>query len=188
MAFGLPASGSTVDATTSGFDCGGTSVAGPGLWHTVIGTGERLRATTGSSNTNFDTQLSIYSGTCDSLTCVDGNDDISLGMSTESLVIWNSIRGAQYFILVHGYSGATGNFELTVTQILPPLNDNCEDAETITGFGIPVLGSTVGATKSGSACSGTSVSAPGVWFTVVVGTGERLRATTVAPTRTTTPS
>ena len=104
-----------------------------------------------------------------------GNDDS--GIDSQSLVAWNSVRGVQYFVLVHGYSGDTGNFELMVTQLLPPPNDNCEDAETVTTFGLPISGSTVDATKSGLSCNGTSVSAPGVWYTVV-GTGERLRATT----------
>jgi hypothetical protein len=169
---GLPISGSTVAATKSGLSCNGTSVSAPGVWYTLNGTGDRIGATTSSSNTNFDTKINVYSGICDELTCVDGNDDDAT--SLHSLVKWNSIRGAQYFILVHGYG--TGNFELTVTQLFPPPNDDCKNAETVT-FGLPVSGSTVAATKSGFDCNGISVSAPGVWYTVV-GTGDRLRATT----------
>ena len=46
-----------------------------------------------------------------------GNDDISNGVNLESLVDWNSVNGVQYYVLVHGYEGATGNFEVAVRTL-----------------------------------------------------------------------
>lgn len=43
-------------------------------------------------------------------------------------VLWESEVGTTYNILVHGFSGQVGEFELFFAQIERPPNDACEDA------------------------------------------------------------
>jgi hypothetical protein len=45
-------------------------------------------------------------------------------------------------------------------------NDDCTDADTITA-GVPMSGTTIGATFDGLDECGTAITAPGVWYTIV---------------------
>jgi hypothetical protein len=74
-----------------------------------------------SNKTNFDTQLSIYSGPCGELKCVVGNNDseeeecCDLQNNTNTLcsvMRWLTIENTTSQILVHG--SKTGKFELIV--------------------------------------------------------------------------
>lgn len=49
-----------------------TNVTSPTVWYSLLGTGEITQI---SVFADFDVQVSIYSGECDSLTCVFTNDD-----------------------------------------------------------------------------------------------------------------
>jgi hypothetical protein len=84
----------------------------------VRGNGLQLQASLCGGAT-YDTRLSIFEGECpdgnmESLICVDGNDDFC---GIESLVTWLSEDGKLYYILVHGYLQATGDFALSVSSI-----------------------------------------------------------------------
>ncbi|MHC4318212.1 MAG: proprotein convertase P-domain-containing protein [Planctomycetota bacterium] len=48
--------------------------------------------------------------------CVAGNDDACTSSSVHSTVEWCSQAGAEYYILVHGFGFATGNFTLCVSD------------------------------------------------------------------------
>ncbi len=91
----------------------GTSVTSPGVWYTVVGTGTTMTASLCTGATTYDAKLSVYCGTCGSLVCIDGNDDFC---GLQSQVSWCSQLGATYYILVHGFGGATGPFELELTE------------------------------------------------------------------------
>jgi hypothetical protein len=119
IAVGVP---STTSGTTSfsTFDAGtptcGTTVTTAGVWYTVTGTGNTMTASTCSAGTNYDTKLGVYCGNCANLaglTCVTGNDDFC---GLQSQVSWCSQSGATYLILVHGFGGATGNFDLILSD------------------------------------------------------------------------
>jgi hypothetical protein len=117
IALGVPSitDGSTVGATadTAPGGCGPT--LHPGIWYTVVGTGYPMVATTcedfGGAH-GYDTQISVYTGDCGSLTCLGGNDDRCNGLG--SFVEWDSQLGTVYRILVHGFSGSTGTFSLSI--------------------------------------------------------------------------
>lgn len=96
--------GATADVAPT---CTGTT--NPGVWYTFVGTGlsETLSTCTAAS---FDTKISVYTGTCGSLTCVTGNDDFC---GTRSQVTFTSTLGVTYYVLVHGFASATGTFTLT---------------------------------------------------------------------------
>jgi hypothetical protein len=119
--------GSTNDREAQAVGFCGTSVSNPsfGVWHTVIGTGNVLTATTCNGGTNYDTKLTVYCQDCPELACIGGNDDqagafdpacdvTGIGSNRGSTVSWCSQAGAVYRVFVHGFLAASGNYELTV--------------------------------------------------------------------------
>ena len=102
--------GATIDDT---FPFCGTAITSPGAWYRVIGTGNTMTAST-CSQANYDTKISVYCRSCDEPACVTGLDDTEGcdGFTTE--VSWCSRSGEEYLILVHGFGGGTGDFDLDV--------------------------------------------------------------------------
>jgi subtilisin-like proprotein convertase family protein len=108
--------GSTNLATTdAGFPspCGSASITSPGVWYTVLGTGNTMTASLCNGATSYDAKLSVFCRGCGPTICVDGNDDFC---GLQSQVSWCSQAGVEYLILVHGFGGATGPFELTLSD------------------------------------------------------------------------
>jgi len=62
-------------------------------------------------------KMSVWSGSCSSLTCVAGSDD---SCSLKSSVTFASSSGTDYYVFVHGYGGDSGAFELTVASATSP--------------------------------------------------------------------
>ncbi len=124
--------GDTLSASPEvGFDTCGTTLSAPGVWYSLIGDGTTIQITTcGSSITDYDTKLNVYCRSCDTPTCITGNDDGSpTGLSPDpncvipetgstanraSTVTFCSQFGAEYLILVQGFNNAVGNFEMTI--------------------------------------------------------------------------
>ncbi|MBX3364416.1 MAG: hypothetical protein KF866_06590 [Phycisphaeraceae bacterium] len=108
--------GTTTTATfdNNTFFCG-TSTTAPGVWYSVVGNGNILRADTCGFRT-YDTKITVYTGDCVNLLCVGGNDD-SCGLG--SAVQWQSVMGETYLIHVHGFSSGVGDFDLNVSEFLP---------------------------------------------------------------------
>ncbi|MCG2720926.1 MAG: hypothetical protein L6290_02765 [Thermodesulfovibrionales bacterium] len=113
--------------TASTFDdvgmCGTSNTnTSPGVWYKVVGTGNPITATTcpaSGGSASYDSKISVFSGNCGSLTCIDGNDDFCVFQSS---VTWNSDLGTVYSILVHGFAAATGVFDLAIVGTAP---DSC---------------------------------------------------------------
>ena len=114
-------SGTTVNSTTTGEtalpSCSSTSPTAGGVWYVFAGDGSTVTASL-CSGTSYDSKLNVYSGSgCASLTsCVASNDD---GCSTQSTVTFATTTGTSYYILVNGYSSATGTFSLGITCCTP---------------------------------------------------------------------
>lgn len=97
-----------------------------GLWYSITGTGDTLRATMCFEDTGYDTYLSVYEGDCDNLDCVAGNDDQDeVNFFAEpcyenflaSEVEWNSEEGVEYFLHVSGSNAVTpavGGFDFVL--------------------------------------------------------------------------
>ncbi len=168
--------GSTTTATFDAAGFCGTSNTAPGVWYKVAHDG-LLTAST-CNQANYDTKISVYDGACGALGCVAGNDDTAgcSGLTTE--LSW-SADGSDQLILVHGFSSATGDFDLTVTCADVAENDLCEDATGPLPVGSVTMGSTSNATfdEPPDIDCGTTVTAPGVWYTVT-GTGNTMTAST----------
>jgi hypothetical protein len=113
--------GTTTGATTdSGAPYAGTLITSPGVWYTGFGSGAAIGLDTFSAVTNYDTKISVYSdfsGTLAGLTPIGGNDDASGGCFLCSAYAFPSEAGTQYWILVHGFGGASGDFELNYTNL-----------------------------------------------------------------------
>ncbi len=120
--------GSTLAATAEGnidpnLFCG-TSISAPGAWHSVVGTGNTMTVTTCFAETDYDTKLNVYTGDCNNLVCVGGNDDdfgnpdcnFPRGIGFPSTVTFCSQPGVTYLILVQGFSSAVGDYKLMVSD------------------------------------------------------------------------
>jgi hypothetical protein len=101
---GSTTSGSSLGATFDDVGFCGTINSSPGVWYTIVGDGASFKVDT-CAFANFDTRISIFEGGCASLECVTGNDQASaFGCFTlgASQVIFPTVRGTTYYILVHG--------------------------------------------------------------------------------------
>jgi hypothetical protein len=65
----------------------------------------------------FDTKLNVYCGECGNFICVDGVDDSCDGLGSN--ITWCSEAGKEYLILVHGFGGQTGTFDLVISDFGP---------------------------------------------------------------------
>lgn len=133
--------GSTEGATSTG-DPGfcGTAGGAPGVWYSFTGTGNVIELA--MCNSTYDTKLQVFSGSCDALNCIDGNDD-SCGLQSE--VTFMSEVGVEYLFYVFGFGSAQGDYELTINcvcdlsvdlgpdQLLCPDADPLEIEATISG-------------------------------------------------------
>lgn len=159
---GQSVAGSTLEATTDieAFACV-TSVQAAGIWYSYVGTGDAVTVST-CLDWTFDTRINVYRGGCAALLCVGGNDD-SGDCDLGSTVSFATETGITYYILVQGYQGSVGTFEMSV-ECAPVTNDLCEGATAIT-CNQSLSGSTVGATFDAAGTCEFSLQAPGVWYT-----------------------
>ncbi|MBK7946246.1 MAG: PPC domain-containing protein [Flavobacteriales bacterium] len=78
VACGSTTSGTTVGAGSTGTYEGtstcGTAQAQPAVWYSVAGFNGFMTASL-CATSGWDSKISVYSGTCTSLTCIGGNDD-----------------------------------------------------------------------------------------------------------------
>ena len=173
-------SGNNEGADTEALPACGIVFPGQTVWYSIVGTGGDITASTCSSDTNFDSQIGIFSGSCGVLTCVAGNNnDLGCQNPRLSTVTWASTAGTTYYIVVAGVLGASGDYELSIEcEVVAPDNDLCSDAEPI-DCGDTVIGSTETASNEpGIGFCGTTLStAPGVWYSFV-GTGGVVEVTT----------
>lgn len=159
--------GSTFFATSDGLSrCNDIQSDAPGVWYSVQTTvGTVLRASTCNPETDFDTQISIFRGSCGSLTCII-TDDNSCGF--QSSVAWSAASDITYFIFVHGREKTSvGDFALTVEEYKPDVADDfCADAIDLSGNGSVVTGSTRTASFDNVGRCGVRNTGPGVWYSI----------------------
>ena len=122
LAVGSVTSGSTIGATleTPPVPFCGTSVTAPGVWYTVIGTGNTMTASTcndgnpATGGAGYDTKISVYCADCEVNECIGGQDDGAGCDGFTTNFAWPTQAGATYNVLVHGFGGATGDFDLAI--------------------------------------------------------------------------
>ena len=124
LAVGSVTSGSTTTATVDeppSLDCG-TAVTAPGVWYSVVGTGNTMTASTcndgdpSTGGANYDTKISVYCADCEVNECIGGQDDnFAEGCSGFTTKFsWPTQAGTTYKVLVHGFGTGTGDFDLAI--------------------------------------------------------------------------
>lgn len=93
---------------------------------------------------DYDTNLSVWTGTTHPLTEVACNDDSS--RVKQSQLNWQFKAGITYYIAIGGYIGETGNLTFNVTPVAALTNDKLSDAINIPQFPFTAIQSTVNAT------------------------------------------
>jgi hypothetical protein len=151
--------GSTLQASTDMLDCGFNS--SPGIWYKIIGNGQSSRVST-CVQYNYNTQLHIYSGQCDNLTCLGSNYDFC---GEGSQISFATEIDSSYYVLVSG-SGEQGNFSLSHVCYEPVVGDDC-----VTALNLPsdttIYGNTALATLDPNICNDYNPNSNGVWYTFV---------------------
>lgn len=98
-----------------------------GVWYTVVGDGADI--TISVTDTGWDSQIGVYTGTCGTFTCVGYADDGGLS-GGESYTISGSVVGTLYYINIGQWSGTTNNSEgslvinITTTLATSQFNTN----------------------------------------------------------------
>lgn len=117
----------TVDAVDGYFDraidcTGDDASASSSVWYTfsTITAGEIIISTDLDQNAGGDTRMHVYSGTCESLVCVAGNDDVNFDESNYlSEVTFNAEASTTYYIAFDNFWNNNGfDFELSSTADL----------------------------------------------------------------------
>jgi hypothetical protein len=166
-------SGTTIDATidTAVAPTCDTGVTSPGVWYVLndnTGLVTDITITMCNGTTDYDAKLSVYTGDCGTppLTCVVGNDD-TCGLQSE--VSFQSDGNTTFLILVHGFGGATGNFELDIQcSPVPPPNDDIVNSIDIDEIGCPYTDPGVAmpaaTAEAGSPMGCDNAGSRGVWY------------------------
>ncbi|KMQ61510.1 hypothetical protein ACM46_15975 [Chryseobacterium angstadtii] len=163
-------------ATTDGTAPSCNSDAEENVWFSVVvpQSGNITIETREAANSSFsDSSLTVYSGTCGSLTEVGCDDDG--GNGAFSLVsLTGQTPGTTLYVSVWKYSSSTSNgeFQISAYESTPLANDNCSTAIPLTSgtdFTSGMITSdNSGATADGTAPSCNSGATGNVWFSVVV--------------------
>jgi len=109
-----PFTGTTTCATDADYpgQCSTNTNAAPGVWYKIQGIDADITLDLCTS-TNYDTQMSVWSGSPSSLTCDGGSDDFC-GLGSQ--VTFSSVLGTTYYVYVFGHTNnPNGDFTLTVT-------------------------------------------------------------------------
>ena len=117
IACGQTISGNTTLATIDDVPaCNTTLNTAPGVWYTFTGDG-LVNTLSTCGFVGYDTKLGVFTGSCGALTCVTGIDDFC---GLQSQVTFPTTVGTTYFVLVTGFSTASGPFTLSRTCAPPP--------------------------------------------------------------------
>ena len=83
-----------------------------------VSTATTFDITTCSGNTDFDTKLEIFTNNQDCnnpVTTGNYNDDDFECENFQSSLLGVTLQPGQYYVVVDGYGGATGNYELSIS-------------------------------------------------------------------------
>jgi hypothetical protein len=148
-----------------------------GVWYSFNGNNSNVTFST-CGNSQFDSQLSVYSGECSDLSCVAANDDNALCESngSSSYISFNAVLGTTYFIRVHANTQPNSNYNFNLNCSCAPLcilpaNDNCSNAISLGNISNPscsnfTTASTICATQSNIQpdCSSSFNTLSDVWY------------------------
>ena len=96
---------------------------------------------------NYDTTLSVYTGTQGTLNQITCNDDY---YGLQSFVQFPALAGETYYVMAgqYGSGGSGGSLVLAVHQVIPPVNDDVDNAITVDTLPFTDARDTVAATTA----------------------------------------
>jgi len=170
--------GSNALATSGPDPLGSCGAMGNDVWYayTASCTGIAIAEFCNAGNATYDTVLTAWSGSCGTLLELSCNDDWC-GLSSH--ITFGVTTGVVYYISVGGFGGSTGNFNLSVSCLVPAGNDVCSGAlslpEAVVTNGTNV-GTTTGPDPVVTNCGFANSS--DVWYVLVPSCSGTYTATT----------
>ncbi len=139
---------------------------GKGVWYTLTpaSSGQIIISTCSS---DFDTVLSVYTGTCGALTAVPGgcNDDSGPAcLTTKASLTLSATAGTTYRILAAGWGGESGILRIIATAPAPA-NDLCSGAIAMTAGTLYSMNTSTATSTGDPLPSCASGAGKGVWYT-----------------------
>ena len=105
--------GSTLSANNStAMECSGEITSpSPALWYTFVGSGDVVTLSTCSPQTDFNTNIRVFSGSCSQFGCV--SDTTMTSCDDQSITSFQSVADEVYYVRIGGTLPAdAGNFVL----------------------------------------------------------------------------
>lgn len=163
----------TGTATSTGDPNPSCASTGRGVWYTFT-PGASGTVTISTCESDYDTVLAVYTGSCGALTSVANgcNDDSGpFCNTTRASMSFSGVGGTTYRVLVGGYGGSSGTLRIVATwpSSPPPANDQCSGAIPMTP-GTLYTQNTTSATSTGdpvTSCAGSL--GRGVWYSYTPG-------------------
>jgi len=157
----------TITSPESYSDC--VNKSKKGVWVSVLGTGNKIVATTCDPHTDLDTVLELYNHCPDASDphheyCLDANDD-SPSCNRASEIEWLSEKGAYYWIFVTGFSSNTGIFVLKIYEKVSMPNAKCNTAVGVRSLPYYDFGLTTYCDMCNASC--TPRARKGNWYEIV---------------------
>ena len=144
---------SNVAATVDGAGCF-TSTNAQGVWYVYNDGGTPSDVTVSLCASDFDTEVSVFSGTCGALVCVGNNDDDFTNCgNSRSFFTFTSDGVSDYFILATGFGGSTGNLSVNLTAVVAFNPITLCDPLADTGAPVVTCPADLGASGGGASCS-----------------------------------
>jgi hypothetical protein len=85
----------------------------PGVWYTLpLPTDGDYNVSVDTFGSGFDTKLGVFSGNCNELVCIGGNDDSS--GTAQSKVLFTGDGAQTYYIYVTGFGTSSGDYTLNI--------------------------------------------------------------------------
>ena len=152
------ASGETPTPTCSSFG------SGEDVWYSFVAPTDGDIEIETTAGTQTDWALSLYSGSCGSLTEVECDDDDGPGLMP-FISRTDLIGGNTYYIRVWEYANnATGTFNICVNDISPPANDAICSATALSVNGGCTEGDNISATTSSDPTASCYTTSHTVWY------------------------
>ncbi|HQV39457.1 MAG: hypothetical protein IPO60_12980 [Flavobacteriales bacterium] len=128
--------GATRSTTTPNPTCGGTFTNGnfKDVWFKFTAPANGVVIIETAPGTLTDSRMALLKGTCGSYTNVDCDDDGGVGYMSKIDRRCNPlVPGANYFIRVWGYAGATGSFGICIRSFtsFPTPQEDCVGGNTV---------------------------------------------------------
>jgi hypothetical protein len=148
------------------------------VWYSFTPTSNvRLEAKTLGSD--YDTILSVYSGSPGALFNVTCNDDLSYPSALQSQVRFTAFAGQTYYFMIGAYSDtAGGNLTFTLASVPTPANDDFDNATAITTLPFMDARDTTGATTATDDPRACFYPQASVWYSFTAPANMKVEAST----------